>query len=224
MGKNPAFQFYPADWLTDHVAGCSLSAQGLWLRMMMQMHFSDRYGYLNSGDAPKPSELIARQAGVSLDEYKANLAELDAAGVPRRTSKGIIYSKRMVEDEAKRGEWRQRQQKHRDTPTPVTPSSRERHANVTPSVTPLSRLSSSSSSSSSSPLNSKPGATHTNFYNREKKLEASTRESHLGEGPSDQQNLGGFKFQPCPHCGKDFTTGGLRLHQPKCPSKPAKEG
>lgn len=44
MGKTPAFQFYPGDWLRSEVAGCSISAQGLWLRLLMVMHDCDRYG------------------------------------------------------------------------------------------------------------------------------------------------------------------------------------
>jgi hypothetical protein len=38
MSKRPSFQFYPGDWLRDSVAGCSLAAQGLWLRVMILAH------------------------------------------------------------------------------------------------------------------------------------------------------------------------------------------
>ena len=41
MAKLPYIQLYPGDWLRDSVAGCSLAAQGLWLRMMFVMHDSE---------------------------------------------------------------------------------------------------------------------------------------------------------------------------------------
>lgn len=101
-GKLPAFLFYPADWLIDPVAGCSLEAQGLWLRMMILMHTAERYGYLSTNGTPTEPEHIARRCGTPLGQYVTLLAELDRAGVPRRTEEGIIFSKRMVDDDKKR--------------------------------------------------------------------------------------------------------------------------
>jgi len=100
--KLPAFMFYPADWLTDPVAGCSLESQGLWLRMMILMHSSERYGYLSTNGVPTHPALVAQRCGTNLGHYTTLLAELDRAGVPRRTEEGIIFSKRMVDDEKKR--------------------------------------------------------------------------------------------------------------------------
>src|ERR1035438_5747493 len=98
--KRPAFQFYPGDWLRDHISGCSLAAQGLWLRMMIVAHDSDRYGYLEVNGAPMPADAIARRCGCeSAEQYSALLSELREAGVPSRTPEGIIYSRRMVRDE-----------------------------------------------------------------------------------------------------------------------------
>lgn len=101
--KLPAIQFYPGDWLRDHVAGCSLAAQGLWLRMMILMHDSERYGYLVMNGSPIPPESIARRCGCdSLAHYETLLTELDSARVPERTKDGLIHSRRMVRDEKKR--------------------------------------------------------------------------------------------------------------------------
>ena len=50
VSKMPAIQLYTGDWLKDPVAGCSLAAQGLWLRMMFIAHDSRRYGYLANPD------------------------------------------------------------------------------------------------------------------------------------------------------------------------------
>lgn len=115
MGKRPSFQNYPGDWLRDNVAGCSLAAQGLWLRMMYIGHDSERYGYLQWNGKPIPQESIARMCGAaSLDEYLALLSELFAAGVPSRTPKGVIFSRRMVKDESIRNQTKERVQQFRE--------------------------------------------------------------------------------------------------------------
>lgn len=129
-GKNPAFMYYPKDWRADSVFGCSLAARGLWHEMMNMMHASERYGYLCSNGRPIPEEAIARYCGCSIQEYTTLLAELTEANVPRRTTSGIIFSKRMVEDDKKRKEWRKRQTKHRVTARDVTRLSRESHADL----------------------------------------------------------------------------------------------
>lgn len=143
MANLPSFQFYPGDWVRDPVAGCSLAAQGLWLRMLFLMHDSERYGYLVVNGSPMTSGSIARRCGCTPDEYEALLAELDSAGVPRRTKEGTIYNKRMVDDARERAQAAERKRKER-----------ERHVigrtDVTPPVTDASRPSHASSSSSPS--------------------------------------------------------------------------
>ncbi len=106
MGKLPAFQFYPGDWVRDSISGCTLAAQGLWLRMILLMHDSDRYGYLSVNGSPIPPESIARRCGCTLEQYESLLAELETNGAPSRTPEGIIFSRRMVRDAQEREEWR----------------------------------------------------------------------------------------------------------------------
>lgn len=136
MGKRPSFQFYPGDWIRDGVSGCSLAAQGLWLRMMIVMHDSERYGYLSTNGSPMPPAAIAQRCGCTVEEYKILLAELISAGVPRRNRVEIIFSKRMAEDEKRRKNARLRQRKQRENAKCHAP------------VTSMSLPSSSSSSSS----------------------------------------------------------------------------
>ncbi len=101
--KLTAIMFYPGDWLRDDVSGCSLSAQGLWLRMMILMHDSERYGHLCLNGSPIPPESISRRCGCdSLAQYETLLAELESARVPSRTNNGILFSRRMVKDDKKR--------------------------------------------------------------------------------------------------------------------------
>jgi hypothetical protein len=54
----------------------------------------------------------------------------------------------------------------------------------------------------------------TSTHNR--KIAEASRESQVGTGPSDVQNLGGFKLTPCPNCGVRFTTSALKNHASKC--------
>jgi len=45
--KAPAFQFYPADWLSNvKLRRCSPAARGVWIDVMCLMHGSDEYGVL----------------------------------------------------------------------------------------------------------------------------------------------------------------------------------
>lgn len=141
--KLPAIQFYPGDWLRDNVSGCSLAAQGLWLRMMFLGHDSERYGYLSMNGSPMTHDHIARRCGASVDEYETILAELDRAGVPSRTPDGTIYSRRMVRDAENRSKDAKRQSRHRNG---------VRHADVTTmSQAPSSSVSSSTSKDLSEP-------------------------------------------------------------------------
>ena len=94
----PHIQLYPGDWLRDPISGCSLAAQGLWLRMMYLMHDSERYGYLSVNDKPLSNEAIARRCGTTVEQYLLLLKELDDMGIPSRTGQGIIYCRRMARD------------------------------------------------------------------------------------------------------------------------------
>lgn len=97
--KLPAIHLYPGDWLRDSVSGCSLAAQGLWLRMMYLAHDSERYGYLEVNGAPMQPDFIARRCGCDDPaQYATLLSELFAAGVPSMSEKESIYSRRMVKD------------------------------------------------------------------------------------------------------------------------------
>lgn len=151
MGKEPSFQYYPKDWRADAVFGCCLAARGLWHEMMNMMHASERYGYLGSNGLPIPDEQIARYCGCTLQEYQTLLAELERAGVPRRTSNGILFSKRMVEDAKQRVNWRKQKKNQRlkasqiecpadvrsmsapsPIPSPSPPSKKEEKKNPSP--------------------------------------------------------------------------------------------
>jgi hypothetical protein len=150
--RAPAFQFYPGDWLRDPVAGCTLAAQGLWLRMMFLMHDSERYGYLVVNGLPMSAESIARRCGCTPTEYAALFTELSDAGIPSLTKDNVIFSRRMVRDAEDRQKNADRQKRFKDK-TKTGESNAQGNAEGNGKVTHKSRASNTPSSSSSSNKN-----------------------------------------------------------------------
>lgn len=115
MAKLPAIMLYPADWLLDEVSGCSLAAQGLWLRLMFLMHSSSRYGYLVNADGSAiPHDALARRCGCTAEQFESLITELDGIDKMGRTEEAIRFSRRMVRDEQKRSNDRIRMGRHRE--------------------------------------------------------------------------------------------------------------
>ena len=141
--KNPSWQFYPGDWMKDpSLRACSLQARGLWIDLLCLMFESPRRGYLQM-DSGKPmtAEHVARSTGCSPDEASRLLQELTDSGVASHSDTEGYYSRRMIRDEQRRGEWREKKRGQRgmsrDCPPDVPRLSRD-----------CPSLSSSSSSSS----------------------------------------------------------------------------
>lgn len=138
MSKSaPSFQFYPGDWLRNDVSGCSLEAQGLWLRMMIIMHDAQIYGQLILNNEPMSPEFIAKKVGISPKKYANLVKELEFAGVINRKENGIIFSGRMERDEVARQQNRDRQAKYRDEHS--EDSNGNSNGEVTEEVTDASR-------------------------------------------------------------------------------------
>lgn len=101
--KRPAFQFYPADWRKDAaLQSCSPAARGLWIEMICLMHECEPYGHLAINGTALSDAQAARMVGFTPKEYRQCAGELEAAGVLSRNAAGVIYSRRMVKDEALR--------------------------------------------------------------------------------------------------------------------------
>jgi hypothetical protein len=101
--KRPAFQFYPADWRKDvELQSCSMAAQGLWINALCIAHQCTPYGHLTVNGKAMTVAQLGRHVGLSAREADHLVAELEDAGVARRTAEGVIFSKRMVEDESLR--------------------------------------------------------------------------------------------------------------------------
>ncbi len=95
--KLTAIHLYPGDWLRDGISGCSLAAQGLWLRMMFVAHDAPNYGEMFACDLLPAKAAIARRCGCSVEEFDALFSELLGAEIPS-IDNGIVVSRRMVRD------------------------------------------------------------------------------------------------------------------------------
>ena len=97
--KNPWGKFFWADWLSDpKLKLCSLSAQGLWMRMLCIAAEAKPVGYvILEGNALGAPELAA-ECGKPLREVTLALAELQRWGVFSVDRRGRIYSRRMIKD------------------------------------------------------------------------------------------------------------------------------
>jgi hypothetical protein len=85
----------------------SISARGFWFELLLIMHSSPRRGYLlNADSSPITREQIQRKLHLTTDEVTALDRELVEAGVYTRTQDGVVYSRRMVREEAKKADWR----------------------------------------------------------------------------------------------------------------------
>lgn len=102
MSANPWMKFYPSDWRSDQALRvCSLAARGLWIEMLCVMHTAIPYGHLLINGSPVSDTQLAMLAGIPSEQVAALVGELETAGVFSRTSKGVIYSRRMTRDEKK---------------------------------------------------------------------------------------------------------------------------
>lgn len=134
MRKLPAIHFYPGDWLRDAISGCSLEAQGLWLRMMFIMHDNEKYGHLEAGGKPLSDASIARRCGCDILVYVRLLKELVDAGVPSIKEGGVLYSRRMVRDYAIREIWRKNGNKG-GRPSSVKSNNNRHNQKITKGIT-----------------------------------------------------------------------------------------
>jgi len=99
--KRPSFQWYPGDFRRDlGVQACSFEARALWREMLDLMHDGQPYGHLTAGGVPIDAGGLARLIGKSTPVVRRWLKELEDRRVFSRTDGGVIYSRRMVRDEA----------------------------------------------------------------------------------------------------------------------------
>ncbi|SPF45534.1 hypothetical protein SBA4_3390023 [Candidatus Sulfopaludibacter sp. SbA4] len=98
-GKWPAYQHYPGDFERD-LAGNSLAAQGLWIRMLGWMHHNEAHrGFLELPNGePMTEKQISLRIGRSIKEVRPLLGELKSFGVFSVTPSGALYCRRMARE------------------------------------------------------------------------------------------------------------------------------
>ncbi len=144
MGKMPAFQFYPGDWIQD-TRMLTAATRGIWIDMLCAMWRSEVRGTI-SGTVEELSRLCAcsqQEMMVAIKELGLhNIADFVTcnANVTDCNSIVTVSNRRMVRDEKERAATRKRVKRFRNGQC-----TDDGNANVTPS-------SSSSSSSSSSKI------------------------------------------------------------------------
>ena len=99
----PFLRFFPADWRADPaLRASSIAARGFWIECLAMMHEGTPYGHLTiAGEVPADQEL-ARQMAIAPSEVKRLTAELLRRGIASRTDGGVLYSRRLVRDAARR--------------------------------------------------------------------------------------------------------------------------
>lgn len=160
MGKAPAFQFYPSDYLRDTRA-LSLAAKGAWTDMLCYMWFAQNRGELSISMVG-----LARTIGATVEQTVAIVNELRQAGVcdvqgadqqqnsisflspePDCNVNVTIINRRMSREDKERKMTAYRVHKHREknSNAEVTPCETELYDECNANVTVPSSSSSSSS-------------------------------------------------------------------------------
>lgn len=103
MGKLPAFQFYPGDWLKDPaLRRCSKLAKGVWIDMICLSFECEERGVFSTSGMPWPDEDVAVAVGGDIAENLRAIDELLAKGVCSRNQAGALFCRRVVREEHKR--------------------------------------------------------------------------------------------------------------------------
>lgn len=88
MKPQPALLFYPGDWSSDAIFGCSIGAQGFWHNaILLVMHKAKPYGHMvTANGSPLPDADVVQRCGLKgLGELAKLLGEIEARGIPGRT-------------------------------------------------------------------------------------------------------------------------------------------
>lgn len=111
MAKQPAFQFYPGDWLQD-TRVLTPATRGIWIDMLCFMWRSPERGKLSF-----TYEQYARLLSCNIEEIKSSITELNLTNVGLISENGdkiIIENRRMVNEEKDRISGKKRQRMFRE--------------------------------------------------------------------------------------------------------------
>lgn len=133
MGKLPAFQFYPADWMQD-TRPLSLAAKGAWIDLLCAMWRSQTRGTLTLSLMG-----YSRLIGATVDQTTSvikELTDMQICNIVTNSNGDVtLTSRRMAREERIREQTRYRVERFRDGP-----QKRDCNANVTPPSSSTSAL------------------------------------------------------------------------------------
>ena len=114
MGKNPAFQFYVKDWLSDpQLRMCSHSTKGIWIDLLCLMWEAPSRGELEGTE-----HQIRKMVGAENGDFQVFLQEASALrfcyAVTDHNKKITLRNRRMYREAKDQDNNRLRQQKYRD--------------------------------------------------------------------------------------------------------------
>lgn len=145
MAKQPAFQFYPGDWLKDtELHMCSMTTQGIWINILCRM-----WEQKERGKIVGTTDSFCRLLGCSKDEFQKFLSENEVqnfANVTVCNDFVTVINRRMYQEDRRRKSVYNRVLQHREK----NETEKKRFCNA--KVTPPSSSSSSPSGGESPPV------------------------------------------------------------------------
>lgn len=145
MGKAPAFQFYPNDWLGDvELQAASSSSRGIWINALCRMWHSKTKGEIHGDET-----MLSRILSCTKEELAVFFREAEALGFcyVSRNPNGILTlrNRRMYREEKEREANRLRQQRHyrkrqsngQPNDSLTSPSSSSTSNNIGEVITPI---------------------------------------------------------------------------------------
>jgi hypothetical protein len=216
--KTPWFHFYPKDWLSSpDVRMMSNSQRGVYITLLAAAWDSDEPGTL-----PYPADDAARSAGLDPRSVRDLLKHFPrcfvkiASTLPRdRLDLGSISARRrgditlrlanhkLVTQWAELTQYKQKQ-------SLAGKMGNEKRWNEASQVRSQPDRSAFALASAFASKDIKTGVGFSTGHTR--KVEEAAKESHVGEGPSDTGNLGGFVLHECRFCSQKFTRSALDRH------------
>jgi hypothetical protein len=143
--RRPTITIYTGDELRSPLMFCSLATHGLWFRLRLVAHDTERPGILSHLGEPITHELLARKCGTTLEAMLPHLEEITRAGLIAKDTKGFYVIPEVINHEKRKAEWRKNKNKKGDFT--VGEESQKNLKRISKDSTPIS----SSVSSSFSP-------------------------------------------------------------------------
>ncbi len=119
MAKNPADQFYWADWLRDPaLQAAGASTRGIWMNLLAHMWFAEERGKLSGTE--KQLTRLGNCTDVEFAEFLVEMDSLEFGDIVTCNGDVTLKNRRMNKDQTQRNKTRERVKRHRDKQTDAT--------------------------------------------------------------------------------------------------------